>query len=200
MKGFKVKTQRDFKPHSSHTSFQTFNVIARRYAWEGKGLEFADVVAVNFFTDSEAKPAEWEAVLRGAGAGRVMLFDHGWGARSSSQRGGGDGDADAADDAPEEENADADDDTLRDPLASPEREAVMLEELKMLYVLCTRAKRRLIFVEADPQARAAFFDPARRANLATAGLPPGGARFAEASTAEEWRARGSSLLSTHRNY
>jgi len=30
--------------------------------------------------------------------------------------------------------------------------------------------------------------------------PEGRARFAEASTAEEWRARGASLLSTHRNF
>ena len=35
-------------------------------------------------------------------------------------------------------------------------------------------KRRLIFVESDPQARSAFFDAARRAGLVTAGLPPGG--------------------------
>ena len=34
---------------------------------EGKGLEFADVVAVNFFTDSDAKPAEWAALLSGWG-------------------------------------------------------------------------------------------------------------------------------------
>ena len=44
----------------------------------------------------------------------------------------------------------------------------------MLYVLCTRAKRRLIFVESDPQARSAFFDAAKRASLATSRLPPGG--------------------------
>ena len=36
---------------------------------QGKGLEFADVVAANFFTDSEAKPAEWAAVLSGWGRG-----------------------------------------------------------------------------------------------------------------------------------
>jgi hypothetical protein len=35
-------------------------------------------------------------------------------------------------------------------------------------------KRRLIFVESDPQARSAFFNAARRAALVTAGLPPGG--------------------------
>jgi superfamily I DNA/RNA helicase len=50
----------------------------------------------------------------------------------------------------------------------------MLEEIKLLYVLCTRAKRRLIFVESDDRARAVFFDAARRAGLTTARLPPGG--------------------------
>jgi|AntAceMinimDraft_12_1070368.scaffolds.fasta_scaffold21620_1 superfamily I DNA/RNA helicase len=50
----------------------------------------------------------------------------------------------------------------------------MLEELKLLYVLCTRAKRRLIFVESDDHARAVFFAAAHRAGLTTARLPPGG--------------------------
>jgi len=136
---------------------------------EAKGLEFADVVAVNFFTDSVATPRQWEAVLRG------------W------ERAGGDDDAGDSGEQQQEREQD-------------QVSAVMLEELKMLYVLCTRAKRRLIFVEADPSARAAFFDAAQRAKLSFARLPPGGARFAKASSAEEWRARGASLLSTQKNY
>jgi ankyrin repeat protein len=125
---------------------------------EAKGLEFADVVAYNFFKDSVAPDRAWGACAHEIGCP---------------------GDAAAAFDA--------------------RTHLVLSDELKQLYVACTRARERLVFFDQSATARKAFFDALlhRRIGRAHDGVfsrTDGSVALARASEAREWRSRGTQFL------
>ena len=76
---------------------------------------------------------------------------------------------------------------------------VLSDELKQLYVACTRARERLVFFDQSATARKAFFDALlhRRIGRAHDGVfsrTDGSVALARASEAREWRSRGTQFL------
>jgi hypothetical protein len=103
----------------------------------------------------------------------------------------------------------ADKHLLRPLDLDPRAHAALIDELKLLYVAVTRARRRVVICDTDPQKRAPMFafltspvgDAARGVcpPVAVVGDRPaarraeiGASGFAQASTSEEWAQRAAS--------
>ena len=159
---------------------------------ECKGLEFNDAFLVNLCADSPAQ-LEWRVLARAA----LELWD-------GTTKGA----------LSDDELIQADRHLLRPLDLDPRAHAALVDELKLLYVAVTRARRRLCFFDTDATARAPLFafltSPRCDASAEGGLLPPlavvgdrpaarqaetGGSGFAQASSAEEWMSRGAGFSS-----
>lgn len=155
---------------------------------ESKGLEWNDVFIVNMFADSPATH-EWRVI--------AGLVERRWDRRTCGE-------------LSDEELLVCDRHLLR-PLPLDEKaHAALIDEMKLLYVAVTRARRRVVICDTDPHKRAPIFafltspvgDAASgvRPPVAVVGDRPaaraaemGGSGFAQASTSAEWAQRAAAF-------